>query len=853
MPRTFKPRNIPCPVKGCTRYSSNKGGITNHLRAKAPDTQQGIPDELDDDEDEDNDDDPFIDPPNYDFADDPSQYQHRRKDTDEDIHYHPTINGRPCDVQGEFLPPEAPPPPWEDRSPNNYSPFNSQESFLVADLLFRRTQMSASNIDDLMQFWARSLPPDCDPPYMNTTDLLETIDAANMGHLPWKSFSLSYQASDDEDLSTAVPWKIKDYDVWYRDPHEVLKTQLSNRSFAHRMDFSAKKIFSSKTNSRQYQDLMSGEWAWERSDNLAQDEQNHGATFCPIILGSDKTTVSVATGQNEYYPLYMSNGLFHNNVRRAHQGGVSLIAFLALPKTDREHDDSKEFRQFRRNLFHASLSHILQTLRAGMSEPVVIRYADGYYRRTIFGLGPYIADYPEQVLLGCVVQDWCPRCTALKNDIDGKGGRRTHELTRALIEALDEKTLWFDYGIVSGIMPFTSNFPCADIHELITPDILHQLVKGTFKDHLVTWVESYIKSANTRPQAKKILADIDRRMAAVPLFPGLRRFPQGRGFKQWTGNDSKALMKVFLPAIIGHVPPAMVRAIATFLEFCYLVRWSVITTDDLEKLQELLTRFHKEREIFRAEGVRPDGFNLPRQHSLKHYCNSIRKFGAPNGLCSSITESRHITAVKKPWRRSSRFNALGQMLLTNQRLDKLAACAIDFRARGMLNSSIWAGQVTPPSEQPKATKEEEEEDDDGGPVDNEDIIGEVKLAQRSIPGIPRKLLPLAVHLNIPSLPSMLSRFLYSQENPELDVPLNDIPLEQCPKFTGNVYVYPSAIATYCAPSDLSGVSGMFRERIRSTHSWRSGPERRDCVFVEHGHISVSHPCKTGSTDMYKCT
>ena len=33
-------------------------------------------------------------------------------------------------------------------------------------------------------------------------------------------------------------------------------------------------------------------------------------------------------------------------------------------------------------------------------------------------------------------------------------------------------------------------------------------------------------------------------IAAVPLFPGLRRFPQGRGFKQWTGDDSKVLMKV---------------------------------------------------------------------------------------------------------------------------------------------------------------------------------------------------------------------------------------------------------------------------------------------------------------------
>ena len=34
------------------------------------------------------------------------------------------------------------------------------------------------------------------------------------------------------------------------------------------------------------------------------------------------------------------------------------------------------------------------------------------------------------------------------------------------------------------------------------------------------------------------------RISAVPSFPGLRRFPDGRDFKQWTGDDSKALMKV---------------------------------------------------------------------------------------------------------------------------------------------------------------------------------------------------------------------------------------------------------------------------------------------------------------------
>ncbi|RPD67826.1 hypothetical protein L226DRAFT_474339, partial [Lentinus tigrinus ALCF2SS1-7] len=32
----------------------------------------------------------------------------------------------------------------------------------------------------------------------------------------------------------------------------------------------------------------------------------------------------------------------------------------------------------------------------------------------------------------------------------------------------------------------------ANIHELLTPDLLYQLIKGTFKDHLVDWVTEYI-------------------------------------------------------------------------------------------------------------------------------------------------------------------------------------------------------------------------------------------------------------------------------------------------------------------------------------------------------------------------
>ena len=54
----------------------------------------------------------------------------------------------------------------------------------------------------------------------------------------------------------------------------------------------------------------------------------------PVITGSDKTTVSVATGNNEYYPLYLTFGNIFNSVRRAHRDALVLVGVLAIPKSE---------------------------------------------------------------------------------------------------------------------------------------------------------------------------------------------------------------------------------------------------------------------------------------------------------------------------------------------------------------------------------------------------------------------------------------------------------------------------------------------------------------------------------------
>lgn len=60
------------------------------------------------------------------------------------------------------------------------------------------------------------------------------------------------------------------------------------------------------------------------------------------------------------------------------------------------------------------------------------------------------------------------------------------------------------------LQPFKNDFPHADINELISPNLLHQVIKQSFKDHLATWVEEYLALMHGQSHANVILDDIDR-------------------------------------------------------------------------------------------------------------------------------------------------------------------------------------------------------------------------------------------------------------------------------------------------------------------------------------------------------
>lgn len=135
-----------------------------------------------------------------------------------------------------------------------------------------------------------------------------------------------------------------------------------------------------------------------------------------------------------------------------------------------EFRDDAGFRKFHCQLLHSSLAKILESLKPGMTTPEVVHFPNGNFRKVIYGLGPYIADYPEQALLACIVQGWCPkyvtvlllttyitdkpfRCTAPANDLDfGQYVRRSQVHAELLVEEFELRMLWDEYGLVGDIV-----------------------------------------------------------------------------------------------------------------------------------------------------------------------------------------------------------------------------------------------------------------------------------------------------------------------------------------------------------------------------------------------------------------
>jgi len=153
-------------------------------------------------------------------------------------------------------------PPPEETTDNSWAPFDSHDEFELADLLFQRAEMSKSNIDDLFQILKTRVAGEGGAaPFESCAELYATIDSIIEGEVPWDSFTVQYDGPRPE---TNVPqWMDEKYQVFYRNPHEVMKLMLANKSFNGNFDYTPYRQY--ENGQRVWRDFMSGNFSWKQA------------------------------------------------------------------------------------------------------------------------------------------------------------------------------------------------------------------------------------------------------------------------------------------------------------------------------------------------------------------------------------------------------------------------------------------------------------------------------------------------------------------------------------------------------------------------------------------------------------
>ncbi|KAG8737616.1 hypothetical protein FRC10_008018 [Ceratobasidium sp. 414] len=497
-------------------------------------------------------------------------------------------------------------------------------------------------------------------------------------------------------------------DLWKRDILEVVQWLLSNPRFIEHTRYAPEWHYDSlDQKSRVYDEMWSGNWWWKLQNILGPY-----ATVAPLIISTDKTKLTVFSGNQKAWPVYISIGNISVEIRRwPSEHATLLIGFIPVTNHGNITNGTKK-SECGWQLFHTCMESILEPLKEASRTGIEVLCADGGLRRVFPILAAYIADFPEQVTIACVRESRCPICWVPTEERGGLSKEYPLRDRRRTIDALGDHWNGYSRTInnlgIRPTRPFWIDLPHVNISTCLAPDLLHQLNKGVFGDHIIKWSTALLGQN-----------EMDRRTKGMPRFQKLRHFTRGISvISSWTGKEAKALGSTFLSVIAGYDNPKLVIAVRAILDFMYRAHQLELSEDDLAAMDHDLSEFHRVKDVFINPRVRhlvkSEGhFNLiPKIHMLMHYTYLIRELGAPNGYNTEITERLHIDCVKEPWRTTNHVNPIPQMIAYLERKEAWTLLRAYLHDTGLVLDSRFA-----------EARVDGNDGDDEGPEDVEEGYG----------------------------------------------------------------------------------------------------------------------------------
>ncbi|KAJ6619442.1 hypothetical protein B0H10DRAFT_2163885 [Mycena sp. CBHHK59/15] len=494
------------------------------------------------------------------------------------------------------------------------------------------------------------------PSFGDKKDFFEKIDSLP-GSVKWQCKMLDVEG-DLPDLDkdpTGATMCREQVELWWRDPVECVKELLGNPAFRDVMRYAPEKLYGDKGETIEVvNEMWTASWWWEIQKRLPP-----GVTIALLILSSDKTMLSNFHRDNSAWPVYLTIGNIGKETCRQVSSHVTvLIGYLPIPKFDCFDKNMCSLAKYR--LFHQCMTIIMQSIVEAGRTAVPMVCADSMIRNVWPIFVAYVADYPEQCLISCCKENRCPICRVSANE---RGDHQEHPFrdVQETLYLMQHMTFEED-GIRAVYPPFWANLPHSDIFQSFTPDLLHQLHKGVFKDHLVAWCTEIIGKL-----------EVDARFWAMPDHPGGRHFKNGiSSVSQWTGSEHKEMEKVFLGLIAAGAHLQMVKAVRGLMDFAYFVSLQSHTSITLTSMANSLNTFHTNKQIFIDLKGRSNHFNIPKIHSLDHYVFLIRLFGSADGFNTESWEHLHINYAKNAYQASNRKDYIEQMTVWLQRQEAIA-------------------------------------------------------------------------------------------------------------------------------------------------------------------------------------
>ena len=223
-------------------------------------------------------------------------------------------------------------------------------------------------------------------------------------------------------------------------------------------------------------------------------------------------------------------------------------------------------------LFHEAMKILINPLIEAGHEGIKICCMDGLICKVYQTIAAYITDYPEQCLVVGCKESTCPWCTVSSSQCGDPVYFIEHD-PKKMIQVLQ----WKACNRNPMIGPSIQLVPWGlIIFACIMPDLLHQLHKGIFKDHIINWASEAVHSRSE---------EIDQRFHIMTPHSTLQHFKKGISLMmQWTGTEHKNMEKVFLGVLANATDLVVIQAVHGVLNFIYYVHFKVHTNESLAHL-----------------------------------------------------------------------------------------------------------------------------------------------------------------------------------------------------------------------------------------------------------------------------